>query len=171
MRVGCLVPFLSPRILHLPRVAVHPLDLLSEQADPQSPHGFLCSPDSLQKYFLAAFLLRILYYGLPDGIFQKRSTNRSRILFMLNLLNLPLISLLDLSNLEKVEAADAEEENIIFVIRCMFHPMGSAVLALRCAVASIVDTLFSSRTLRIPIIRGSFLGSTSLRSSATVFSA
>lgn len=74
-------------------------------------------------------MLRILYYGLPDSVFQKRSTNRSRILFMLNLLKLPLMDLLDLSNLQRVEAPTTEDENIIFMIRCMFDPVGSAVLA------------------------------------------
>lgn len=88
---------------------------------------------------------------------------------MLNLLKLPLMDLLDLSNLQRVEAPTTEDENIIFMIRCMFDPVGSAVLALHCAVCLIVDTLFSSKTLRIPIIRGFIRGSIASRSRATVF--
>ena len=34
---------LSPRILRLPRITIRPLDLLSKQADPESPYGF-CPP-------------------------------------------------------------------------------------------------------------------------------
>ena len=49
---------------------------------------------------------------------------------MLNLLKLPLMDLLDLSNLQRVEAPTTEDENVIFMIRCMFDPVGSAVLAL-----------------------------------------
>lgn len=88
---------------------------------------------------------------------------------MLNLLKLPLMSLLDLSNLERVEAANIEEENIIFVIRCMFDPVGSAVLALGSLDGLTVDTLSLCRISRIPIIRGFVLGSIASQSRATVF--
>ena len=41
------------------------------------------------------FLLTLLSCGFVDGVFQKRTTNRTRVLTMLNAVDLPLLTLLD----------------------------------------------------------------------------
>ena len=58
------------------------------------------------RYILGRFLLLLLSRGLGNGIFQKRSTSRSRIISCLNELNLNLFDLLSLNRIENEDFFD-----------------------------------------------------------------
>ena len=75
------------------------------------------------------FLLTLLSCGFVNGVFQKRTTNRTRVLSMLNAVDLPLLCILDYNaTVDSIQASPSEYE-LCLQCRSQYWPTSLGMLA------------------------------------------